>query len=174
MNIIDPTAMVLATATRTGKPSSRVVLLKKVDVEGFCFFTNYDSRKGIQLRQNPFVALTFYWAQAERQVRIEGRVSKTDRAVSDQYFGERSIESQISAIISPQSQPIPDRQYLQDSFDQILLVNKRKPLKRPANWGGYVVKPVLIEFWQGRTNRLHDRTFYRLKGKDWILEQLAP
>ncbi|HNY03695.1 MAG TPA: pyridoxamine 5'-phosphate oxidase [Bacteroidales bacterium] len=168
----EPTAMVLATAEPEGIVSARVVLLKAADDKEFRFFTNYDSRKGRQIGTNPHVALTFFWSVLERQVRVEGKVRKTSRKESVDYFLTRPEESRIGACISPQSQVIRDRKYL-DDLHQGFQVAPGGP-ECPSNWGGYIVKPFRIEFWQGRPHRLHDRLQYRWSGRRWMLERLAP
>lgn len=172
--IAEPTAMVLSTAASDGGVSARVVLLKGVERNGFAFFTHYGSRKGRQLLANSNAALTFPWIAMERQVRVEGKAVRLPRRESVAYFNDRPLESRISACISPQSSIIPDRAFL-DSIRQgfILDLGDRAPLC-PPDWGGYVVRPVRIEFWQGREHRLHDRLLYRKTGRRWILERLAP
>ena len=171
--IEEPTAMTLATVSPEGMPSARMVLLKGFDENGFVFFTNYESRKGQEIAKNHRVALVFYWKELERQVRIEGFVVKTSGKESDDYFQSRPAESQVSAIISPQSAPIPDRQHLTD-LQKEYLQNHSGEHKRPAHWGGYQVIPDMIEFWQGRESRLHDRMRYARKGGEWVIERLAP
>jgi pyridoxamine 5'-phosphate oxidase len=170
----EPTAMVLSTATADGKPSSRVVLLKNLDEDGFTFFTNYDSRKGVQIASNPVGSLLFFWSKIERQVRIEGRITRTTRRESDEYFNTRPEGSKIGAWASPQSQRIPNREYLealQRDYEQLF---KTKLSERPENWGGFKLVPDMIEFWQGRENRLHDRFEYVRKGSLWEVNRLAP
>jgi len=171
--IDEPTAMTLATVNADGKPSARMVLLKGFDDKGFVFFTNYESRKGQEILKNHRVALVFYWKELERQVRIEGFVLKTSGKESDDYFHSRPPESQVSAIISPQSAIIPDRRYLENSKMEYLEKHTGEHI-RPAFWGGYQVIPEMIEFWQGRPNRLHDRLLYSRKGGEWVIERLAP
>lgn len=170
--LTEPTAMTLATADASGKPSARIVLLKFINKNGFAFFTNYESRKGKDLEQNPYAALVFYWSELERQVRVEGVVSKLSRNISKKYFNSRPKESRISAIISPQSQPIPNRQFVEKRVEEFLKNNNE--IKIPGNWGGYILTPNTIEFWQGRENRLHDRFLYRRKNNDWEIVRLAP
>ncbi len=167
----EPTAMTLSTVSSEGVPSSRIVLLKNINKEtGFRFFTNYNSKKGRELDINHFAALNFFWANLERQVRITGRVNKIKKEESDKYFYSRPEDSQISAIASPQSQVVENRKFLQNLFESV----KSQSLSRPANWGGYDLSPYEIEFWQGRSGRLHDRIRYKLENKNWIRERLAP
>jgi pyridoxamine 5'-phosphate oxidase len=170
----EPTAMVLATTSSDGFPSSRVVLLKAFTSDGFGFFTNYSSRKGSEIAANQKVALLFHWPELERQVRIEGIAKKTSSQISDNYFNSRPYESRLSAVVSNQSQEVPDRDYLEQLW--VLQQNEviGKELVRPDYWGGYIVKPIRIEFWQGRPNRLHDRILYTLENGDWRTSRLAP
>jgi pyridoxamine 5'-phosphate oxidase len=166
----EPTAMVLATAG----PSARVVLLKEIGENGFVFYTNYDSRKGQEIKTNPNCALTFYWAELERQVRIEGRAEPVERKKSEEYFRSRPRASQLGALASHQSEVIASRVELEQRFSEL---EARYPddVPVPANWGGYCVRPERIEFWQGRANRLHDRILYRRKGEgEWCRERLSP
>jgi len=171
--IDEPTAMTLATVGADGKPSARMVLLKGFDHQGFVFFTNYDSRKGQEIAKNHRVALVLYWKELERQVRIEGFVLKTSGQESDEYFHSRPAESQLNAIISPQSAVIPGRDHLEGLRKEYLKTYIGEH-KRPAHWGGFQVIPDMIEFWQGRRNRLHDRIRYSRKGGEWVIERLAP
>jgi pyridoxamine 5'-phosphate oxidase len=168
----DANAMALASVNDHGEPSARMVLLKSFDERGFVFFTNYDSRKGSDLSGNPRAALLFYWKEMERQVRICGRVKKTSRLESDDYFRSRPMESRISAFISPQSKIIPDRDFLETKSND--LRKSGKAIKRPVHWGGYRLVPDVFEFWQGRENRLHDRIAYSKKRSGWELSRLAP
>lgn len=170
----EPSAMVLSTVSGDLKPSSRIVLLKEVDKRGFVFFTNYNSRKGLQIIRNNNVALNFFWPLTERQVRVEGVVEKVSDADSDFYFLSRPVESRINAIISPQSEKISSRQELELKRDKILYETDTENLLRPSHWGGYRLKPELVEFWQGRPGRLHDRIQYLLKDNEWIISRLAP
>ncbi|MFZ4549029.1 MAG: pyridoxamine 5'-phosphate oxidase [Bacteroidales bacterium] len=170
----EPTAMVLSSVSSEMRPSSRVVLLKSVDEHGFVFFSNYLSRKGIQLNGNHFAALTFFWPLTERQVRIEGVVGKTDAEESDNYFYSRPIESRINAVISPQSTTIESRSYLEMEREKLLFSESNENILRPEHWGGYRLIPDRIEFWQGRPGRLHDRIQYLLKGDLWEINRLAP
>jgi pyridoxamine 5'-phosphate oxidase len=169
--IIEPNAMALSTATPQGRPSSRIVLLKAFSEDGFVFYTNYHSKKGHQLADNPQVALLFFWDKLERQVRIEGTVQKIEAHLSDQYFSSRPYESRLSAIVSEQSEEIPNRQFLEDKLEEL---RKNESINRPENWGGYIVKPDYFEFWQGRASRLHDRLVYELEGNSWKIKRLAP
>lgn len=171
---LEPNAMTLSTATLDGKPSSRIVLLKQIKHEGFVFFTNYDSKKGLQIAENKYCALNFVWHELERQVRIEGTVEKLSDKESDTYFEVRPPKSKLGAWASPQSKVIPDRNYLENLIVDFEERFKNKPIARPANWGGYIVKPYLIEFWQGRASRLHDRIQYTLTENTWKIERLAP
>ncbi len=171
---VNANAMVLATADATGRTSARVVLLKGFDKEGFVFFTNYESRKGKQIAVNPHAALVFFWHEPERQVRIEGRIEKTSRKESDEYFNIRPEGSNISAITSPQSQRIPDRRFLEQLRQDYLKRFNNKTIDRPEYWGGYRLVPDLFEFWQGRENRLHDRFEYTWTSGSWEIYRLAP
>lgn len=169
----EPTAMNLATVGTNGRPSARIVLLKGVDEKGFVFFTNYDSRKGRELAESQWAALTFHWVELERQVRIEGRVEKVDAAVSDAYFASRPIKSRIGAIASAQSDKIESREALEKAFSDAEAKYGDNP-PRPANWGGYVIVPEMVEFWQGRRSRLHDRLVYQRQFGGWHIERLSP
>lgn len=169
-------AMTLSTATPSGQPSARIVLLRGFDDRGFCFFTNYQSRKGRELAANPHAALTFHWVELERQVRIEGCVEKTTAAESDAYFQSRPRGSRIGAWSSPQSEVIPDRAMLETIVERFRAEHPDDAtIMRPNHWGGYRLRPDRIEFWQGRPSRLHDRLrFRRGDGCTWIVERLAP
>jgi pyridoxamine 5'-phosphate oxidase len=173
-NCNEPNAMTLATSTFEGKPSARVVLLKDFNNNGFVFFTNYESKKSKQLLQNPYAALVLFWPELQRQVRIEGQVKKTADAESDSYFRTRPEKSKIGAWASPQSQVIPNRKYLENLKSDFQEEFSGKTISRPPNWGGYILQPNLIEFWQGRPNRLHDRIQYTLVNEQWAIERLAP
>jgi pyridoxamine 5'-phosphate oxidase len=173
--VLEPTALVLSTVAADCRPSARVVLLKEVSPEGFVFFTNYDSRKGQELAQRPFASLTFFWAELERQVRVEGRVTKVPTRVSDDYFHSRPRGSQIGAWASPQSREIESREELEVAdrhYNEAFASQAAVP--RPAHWGGYVLQPDLIEFWQGRPNRLHDRIVFEQRDSSWNRKRLAP
>ena len=166
--------MTLATADKEGQPTARIVLLKNFDEQGFVFYTNYDSRKGHELAENPRVCLLFYWSQLWRQVRIEGSVAKVSEAESDEYFHSRPLGSKVGAWASDQSQPVESREQLEKRFEEFSS-RFADSVPRPQHWGGYRVKPDLIEFWQGRENRLHDRMRYNLQPDGtWIIERLAP
>ena len=168
-------AMTLATASADGLPSTRIVLLKGYDNNGFVFFTNYTSFKGKQLEENPRACLVFFWKELERQVRITGLVKKVSEEASNEYYQSRPIGSRIGALISPQSQVIESREWLTARELQVLKEFDGKSVPRPEFWGGYCVQPVTIEFWQGRPNRLHDRIQYGLQQNgDWKIERLAP
>ncbi|HAU1152221.1 TPA: pyridoxamine 5'-phosphate oxidase [Legionella pneumophila] len=170
----DPTAMVLSTVDEKGYPDSRVVLLKGLENGNFIFYTNYQSAKAMQMQKNPYAALNFYWPQMARQVRVRGRVKKISSEQSDAYFSSRPLKSQFSAIVSPQSQEILDRISLEEALNQLIEQYGQKPVIRPENWGGYMIIPDEIEFWQGRDNRLHDRIHYYRHGNEWIHRRLAP
>jgi len=171
----EPTAMVLSTVDKHCRPSSRIVLLKGCEEGEFRFFTNYESSKGRQLAENPNASLVFFWKELERQVRVEGSVKKLPAELSDAYYNSRPLESRIGAWISPQSSVIDSREYLEK-----LYVLKRTEIEtgmellRPAHWGGYALIPTMIEFWQGRASRLHDRIRFRLVKENWVKERLAP
>ena len=170
----EPHAMTLATATAEGVPSARIVLLKEFDPRGFVFFTNYDSRKGGELAQNARAALVFLWHALERQVRVEGLVEMVATAEADAYFAQRPRRSQFAAIASPQSQVVPDRAALEQRYRAVEQHYANQPAVRPAQWGGYRVLPRVIEFWQGRRDRLHDRIIYRNEDDTWHIERRAP
>ncbi|MCB9051997.1 MAG: pyridoxamine 5'-phosphate oxidase [Lewinellaceae bacterium] len=172
----EPNAMILATSTPDGMPSARTVLLKAADEQGFVFYTNYESRKGKVLERNPRAALVFLWLELQRQVRVEGLIEKVSREESEAYFISRPKGSQIGAWVSPQSQPIAGRDILEAKTIELeRQYAGAEYLPLPPNWGGFRVRPTLLEFWQGRPNRLHDRIQYTLleKGK-WKIERLAP
>lgn len=170
----EPSAMTLATATPDGVPSARIVLLRGFDERGFTFFTNYQSRKGAELTRNPRAALVFYWELLRRQIRVEGRVEVVSAAESDMYFRGRPFGNRLGAVVSPQSEVIPDRETLEARLDELCRQYTDDEVPRPAHWGGYRVVPATIEFWQGRANRLHDRLRYRRDEAGWRLDRLAP
>lgn len=171
----EPTAMNLATVSSHGRPSARTVLLKGVTETGFCFYTNYQSQKGRELDDHPFCALTFFWPELERQVRVEGTVARLSEQASEAYFQSRPRASQVGAWVSPQSTPLADRSILEQRLAEI---EKRfagvDPLPKPRQWGGYEVKPLRVEFWQGRPSRLHDRIVYQRSETGWSVFRLAP
>ncbi|MDB5274708.1 MAG: pyridoxamine 5-phosphate oxidase [Chitinophagaceae bacterium] len=170
----EPNAMTLSTVRPSGRPSSRIVLLKGVEQNGFVFYTNYDSDKGHQLEQQPFASLCFFWPELERQVRIEGKVRKVDADVSDAYFKSRPFSSRLGAWVSTQSQIIEGRETLEKKLAEVKALYPAD-VPRPAHWGGYVLIPDYIEFWQGRESRLHDRIAYTLKDTvNWEIARLAP
>ncbi len=170
-----PEAVSLATATREGRLSSRMVLLKDFDETGFVFYTNYESRKGMELAENPNAALVFYWRQLERQICITGTVSKVSREESEAYFRTRPRGSQIGALTSSQSQVVASREVLEKRFQQLMAEYEGREVPVPSYWGGYRLSPDTIEFWQGRSDRLHDRFLYkRQSGGPWQLERLSP
>jgi pyridoxamine 5'-phosphate oxidase len=170
-----PDAMTLATATKDGKPSARMVLLKQVDDQGFVFYTNYNSRKSRELDENPYAALVCYWVGLDRQVRIEGSVERASAAESDKYFKTRPRESQLGALASPQSEVIESRELLEKRFQDFEGMYRDRSVSRPAHWGGYRLKPERIEFWQNREGRLHDRILYeRSADRGWRIRRLAP
>ncbi len=171
---LEPTAMTLATSSPDGEPFARIVLLKGADEKGLYFYTNYGSDKGRQLEANPKAAAVFLWAELERQVRVKGMVAKVTPEESDKYFNSRPEDSRISASVSPQSHVVPDRKYLENLFAIRKNALAGNVIERPDNWGGYVIKPYMFEFWQGRKSRLHDRIRYSLIEGKWKIERLAP
>jgi pyridoxamine 5'-phosphate oxidase len=172
--LLEPNAMTVSTTTKDGYPSARIVLLKAFDERGFVFFTNYDSKKGQKLTHNPYASLVFWWGELERQIRIEGKVEKVTPQESDQYFYSRPRDSQLGAWVSQQSKIIESRAILDQEFAKLKAQYEDKIIPRPEHWGGFRVIPNLMEFWQGRPNRLHDRLLYRQDHDTWIMERLAP
>ncbi len=174
-DVPEQNAMTLATATSDGRPSARIVLLKGFSDEGFVFYTNYLSRKGKEIGKNPLGALTFFWPSMERQIRIEGTLEKVSREQSEKYFHSRPKNSQIGAIASPQSQEIDGRDGLEKKWNELEAEYEGKDVPKPSFWGGYILKPRMIEFWQGRPSRLHDRILYKkTDNKNWKKVRLAP
>ena len=170
-----PEAMTLATASKDGKPSARIVLLKQLDNQGFVFYTNYNSRKARELEANPYASLVCYWVQLDRQVRMDGSVERVSAAESDEYFATRPRESQLGALASPQSEAIEGRKFLEQRFRDFESMYRDRSVPRPAHWGGYRLKPEQIEFWQNRSGRLHDRLLYeRQDDGNWSIKRLAP
>ena len=173
-NIYEPNVMTLATADSYGKPSARILLLKAFDQKGFVFFTNYESRKGKELLENPQASMVFFWAELERQVRIDGVISKIEESESIAYFHSRPKGSQIGALASPQSSVIPNRKVLEDQVEILTKTYAETEVPKPGYWGGYLLEPQHIEFWQGRPSRLHDRITYDLAEGNWLINRLAP
>ena len=172
---IEINAMTLSTIDNDGFPRNRVVLLKYFSDEGFTFFTNYNSNKAKSILINNKVSLSFFWEKMERQIIIKGRAFKTTDDISDKYFNSRPLGSKIGALVSPnQSSVIPSRSFLEDEFKKIKKQFENSKISRPLNWGGFIVKPIEYEFWQGRENRLHDRIRYNQKDNKWIIERLSP
>lgn len=173
--VSSPNAMVLSTASKEGVPSARIMLLRNFDENGFVFYTNYHSKKADHLTDNPFAALTFFWAELERQVRIEGIVKKQDDRESDEYFAQRPEGSKLGAWSSQQSHVIANRAELDQKYADIQQHFSGKEIPRPAFWGGYTLKPTLFEFWQGRPSRMHDRIIYKAReNQQWKIERLSP
>jgi pyridoxamine 5'-phosphate oxidase len=173
-SIDEVNAFTLATATLQGKPSARIVLLKGYDENGFVFFTNYESEKGNQLAENPHASMVFFWKELQRQIRIEGVIEKVSAKESDDYFLSRPAGSRIGAWASPQSKIIINRSEIERNAEKFQQQYTDGNIPRPPYWGGYRLKPMLIEFWQGRPNRLHDRIQYTLQNNDWKINRLAP
>lgn len=173
--VYEPNAMTLSTVSEEGRPSSRIVLLKEFDESGFVFFTNYESRKGQDMKANAHVCLLFFWPELQRQVRVEGVVQKLDTQASDIYFHSRPIGSQLGALASPQSRAVPDREFLDQRLEELTRqYMDPKSIDRPEHWGGYKVTPVRVEFWQGRANRMHDRLVFEINEQRWRVTRLAP
>ncbi len=173
--VIEPNAMTLATITPEGRPAARIVLLKDFDERGFVFYSNFQSRKGQEIAQTPAAALVFWWGELERQVRIEGSITLVSKAEADAYFQSRPRGSQLGAWVSHQSQVIENRAVLENRLKQLEQDYHNKPIPRPPHWGGYRLVPSYFEFWQGRSNRLHDRLCYRhTTSNDWKVERLSP
>ena len=173
-DVAEPLAMALSTANLSGKPSSRIVLLRHYSERGFVFYTNYKSRKADEILQNPLATMNFFWPEQDRQIIINGKITKTSKDESDAYFKSRPLKSQISALISDQSKPISSRDYLEDLFSKKLKEFSEKKIKRPAYWGGFCLVPDNMEFWQGRPHRLNDRIYYSKESGVWIKQRLAP
>lgn len=177
LGVIEPTAIVVTTADKDGRPSSRTLLCKEIDNGKVIFYTNYESRKGQQIAENPWVSVTFLWHQLERQIHVEGFCQKVPAEVSDAYFAKRSYTSRVGARISPQSRPIPGRSFIVTEFakESLKYTGTLRKVPRPDSWGGYEVTPHRIEFWQGRESRLHDRFLYVLQEDgSWSLDRIAP
>ena len=172
--ILEPNAMTLATADKSGLASARIVLLKSFDEKGFIFFTNYESRKGKEIAETKKGTLLFFWDILERQIRIEGKIKKISRQDSQKYFHTRPFESQIGAIASNQSYVLKSRDDLEKRYVDLLQKYKGQTVPMPKHWGGYILEPTKIEFWQGRASRLHDRILYTKKNKTWKIERLSP
>jgi pyridoxamine 5'-phosphate oxidase len=172
--VLEPNAMAVATADQSGKPSSRIVLLKAVDERGFVFFTNYESRKGRDLAENPRASLTIYWRELERQVNIFGTVTKASRAESEAYFKSRPLGSRLAAWASTQGVVVPNREFLENKLAEAKQKHPDETVPLPSYWGGYVIAPETVEFWQGRPNRLHDRFRYLKRDAAWTIERLSP
>jgi pyridoxamine 5'-phosphate oxidase len=170
----NPTAMTLATVDERGRPAARIVLLKGIDERGCTFFTSYGSRKAVDLAAHPYAALVLYWEPLHRQIRIEGAIERVTAAESDAYFAARPLGSQLGAIASPQSQPIPSRAVLEERVADLARELGAAPPARPADWGGYRVLPDMVELWQGQPSRLHDRVRYRRAAAGWARDRLAP
>ncbi|HZL08470.1 MAG TPA: pyridoxamine 5'-phosphate oxidase [Prolixibacteraceae bacterium] len=170
----EPNAMVLSTIDLKGYPDSRVVLLKELNSEGLIFFTNYNSKKGRQISVNPNVSIVFFWPETQRQVRIKGKAEKIPDEYSEEYFKSRPVESQLGAWASPQSRIIESREVLDENYSLFQQYFQDNEILKPAHWGGFIIRPVNFEFWQGRLNRLHDRFEFCLSDHEWIIHRLAP
>jgi pyridoxamine 5'-phosphate oxidase len=173
-NVQEPTAMVLSTIDSEGNPESRVVLLKELKAEGLIFFTNYNSKKGQQILSNKHISVVFFWPELERQVRMKGIAEKISEKESEEYFLSRPIESQLGAWASPQSQVIEGRQILDNNYARYQHYFQNNEIKKPPHWGGFLIRPEYFEFWQGRSNRLHDRIEYCKQVDSWEIHRLAP
>ena len=172
--VLEPTAMTVSTVSKEGKPHSRILLLKGLDERGMIFYSNFESEKGQDMKANPFVSLNFFWAELERQVRVEGKVNQISREESEAYFKSRPRGSQIGAWVSPQSQEIPSRDFLEERIKEVSVKYEGLDVPIPPHWGGYLLKIEKIEFWQGRPSRLHDRIVYQLEDENWRIFRLAP
>jgi len=173
-HVNEPNAMTVSTASKLGKPSARILLLRNFNENGFVFYTNYDSRKGCDIAENPQAALLFFWPELERQVRIEGILEKQSTEESDIYFKTRPRTSKLGAWTSPQSKVVKNRKELDESYQQMETRFPDENVPRPEHWGGYILKPISIEFWQGRPSRMHDRILYTKINDGWKIERLAP
>ncbi len=174
LGLLDANAMSIATSTPEGKPSNRIVLLKSFDEKGFVFYTNYNSRKGLELISNPFASILFYWEELSRQVRIEGKAEKLSSAESAEYFSSRPIESRLGALASAQSTIIKNREELEKRYEELEKLYAEQVIPKPEHWGGFRIVPEKVEFWQGRPNRLHDRIVFFRKENLWEKKRLAP
>lgn len=173
--VLEPNAMIVSTINADGFPSSRVVLLKDIKSNGLSFFTNYESQKGVDISRNHKVSVLFFWAELQRQIRIEGVVEKLSQEDSDEYFASRPKGSRIGAWSSPQSQIIPDRDFLEQRVQHYeSQYQDTEIVPRPDFWGGFLVKPIRFEFWQGRSSRLHDRVVYEFENENWLINRIAP
>jgi pyridoxamine 5'-phosphate oxidase len=170
----EPTAMILSTLDEWGNPESRVVLLKELRDDGLVFYTNYQSKKGRQIAENQHVSVVFFWPGMERQVRIKGKAEKLSDAESVDYFKSRPVDSQLGAWASPQSQIIRSREVLDQNYNHFQEQFKNREIEKPPHWGGFLIRPLYFEFWQGRSNRLHDRIEFLPEGKSWKINRLAP
>lgn len=173
-HVKEPNSMTLCTATKEGKPSARILLLRNFDERGFVFYTNYRSRKGEEIIKNPNAALLFFWPELERQIRIEGLLIKQSEEESDLYFNTRPRESKLGAWTSEQSKVIESRKILDEEYEKLSKKYPDENVPRPPHWGGYILNPTSIEFWQGRPSRLHDRVLYTFENNNWKIERLAP
>ncbi len=172
--VLEPHALTVSTVSAEGKPSSRIVLLRDVTTNGFTFYTNYESKKGRDIEQNPYATMNFFWPQIERQVRVDGVLVKVPTAVSEDYFQSRPRESKVGAWASRQSRVLSSRKELEDKFIALSAQYPGDNVPRPPHWGGYLLQPTSVEFWQGRPNRLHDRIEYVLSGTSWLTQRLSP